>query len=168
MIEAIRAVIIRELDSFTREIELFPSDQLLWETIPGVSNSGGNLALHVAGNLQHFVGTVLGNTGYVRNRDAEFARRTGTRAEVTAELIRARQVVSSVLGQVPDEALSRTYPEPMANQQISTGLMFAHLVTHLAFHLGQVGYLRRALTGDGTTAGALSSASLAALAGTKS
>ena len=164
MIEAIRAVIIRELESFVREIELFPSDQSLWETIPGVSNSGGTLALHVAGNLQHFVGAVLGNTGYVRNRDAEFARRGATRSEVTAELIRARQVVSSVLGQVPDDSLNRTYPEPKANRQISTGLMFAHLVTHLAFHLGQAGYLRRALTGDSTSAGGVSSASLTALA----
>jgi DinB superfamily len=176
MIEAFRAVIIRELDSFIREIELFPSDQLLWETLPGVSNSGGNLAVHVAGNLQHFVGAVLGNTGYIRNRDAEFAQRTGTRAEVIAELIRARQVVSSVLGELPEEALNRAYPDEAlnraypalkANQQVSTGPMFAHLATHLAFHLGQVGYLRRALTGDSTTSGAVSSASLATLAGTR-
>jgi len=166
MIEAIRAVIIRELESFIREIELFPNDQLLWETIPGVSNSGGNLGVHVAGNLQHFVGAVLGNTGYIRNRDAEFAQRSGTRAEVIAELVRARQVVSSVLSRIPDETLSRTYPELKANQQLSTGLMFAHLATHLAFHLGQVGYLRRVLTGDSTTTGAVSSASLATLAGT--
>jgi hypothetical protein len=52
----------------------------------------------VAGNLQHFIGSVLGNTGYVRDRAAEFARRSGNRAEVIAELTRARQVVISVLG----------------------------------------------------------------------
>jgi hypothetical protein len=36
------------------------------------------------------------------------------------------------------------------------------LSAHLAFHLGQAGYLRRALTGDGRTSG---SVGLEALAG---
>ena len=165
MKEALRAVIIRELESFAREIELFPDDQLVWQTVPGITNSSGNLALHVAGNLQHFVGHVLGGTGYVRNRDAEFARRTGSRAEVVAEITRAREVVSTVLGRLSDDALDRTYPEPIQGRQLSTGTFLVHLATHLAFHLGQVGYLRRALTGDSTSAGAVSSASLTVLAG---
>ena len=162
---AVRAVINRELESFAREIELFPDDQLLWQTVPGITNSSGNLAMHVAGNLQHFVGNVLGSTGYVRERDAEFARRTGTRAQVVAEIMRAREVVSTVLGGLSDDTLIRTYPEPIAGRQLSTGTFLVHLATHLAFHLGQVGYLRRALTGDSTTAGAVSSASLTRLAG---
>ncbi|MEP7324325.1 MAG: DinB family protein [Gemmatimonadota bacterium] len=166
MIEAIRAVLIRELEAFAREIELYPDDHSLWQTVPGVPNSGGNLGLHVAGNLLHFVGAVLGGTGYTRNRDLEFARRDGTRAEVVAELTQARDVVIAVLGRFPEETLNQAYPEAKANQRLSTGLMLQHLVTHLAFHLGQTGYLRRALTGDKTSSGALSSASLATLAGT--
>ena len=69
------------------------------------------------------------------------------------------------LGGLPDEELSRAFPDLKANQQLSTGLMLLHLATHLAFHLGQVGYLRRTLTGDSTSAGAVSSVSLATLAG---
>lgn len=167
MMTSIRAVLVRELEAFAREIDLFPDDQLLWQTVPGIGNSSGNLGLHVAGNIQHFIGAVLGNSGYVRDRDAEFARRSGTRAEVIAELARARQVASTVLGQLPEEALGRTFPERKANQEVSTSLMLLHLATHLAFHLGQAGYLRRALTGDNTSAGGLSSASLVTLAATK-
>ncbi|HEV8123531.1 MAG TPA: DUF1572 family protein [Gemmatimonadales bacterium] len=167
MMNSIRAVLVRELEAFAREIDLYPDDTLLWETVPGILNSSGVLGLHVAGNLQHFIGSVLGNTGYVRDRAAEFARRSGTRAEVIAELTRARQVVISVLGRLPDDSLTQTFPERKANQDISTALMLLHLATHLAFHLGQAGYLRRALTGDSTSAGGLSSASLVTIAAPK-
>jgi hypothetical protein len=63
--------------------------------------------------------------------------------------------------------LTQTFPERKANQDISTALMLLHLATHLAFHLGQAGYLRRALTGDSTSAGGLSSASLVTIAAPK-
>ena len=45
----------------------------LWQTMPGLTNTAGNLALHVAGNLQHYVGTELGNTAYKRDRNLEFS-----------------------------------------------------------------------------------------------
>src|SRR5678815_2545300 len=81
----LRIVIGRE-GALQREIELFPDDELLWKTPPGIANSAGNLALHVCGNLQYFVGAVLGETGYVRDRPLEFSRRSGTRAELVREL----------------------------------------------------------------------------------
>ena len=46
-------LLVRELRGFEREIELVPSDDLLWKTVPGISNSVGNLATHVCGNLHH-------------------------------------------------------------------------------------------------------------------
>src|SRR6186713_2326213 len=72
---SIAALLQRELAGFEREIGLFPDDETLWRTMPGVPNSAGNLALHVAGNLQHFVGAVLGGSAYVRDRNGEFSRR---------------------------------------------------------------------------------------------
>lgn len=81
MIEGLQTLLVRELNGFAKEIEMFPDDELMWTAMPGVTNSAANLAWHVCGNLQHFVGTVLGGTGYVRNREAEFGRRSGSRAE---------------------------------------------------------------------------------------
>jgi hypothetical protein len=160
MRDAVRLVLIRELDSFAREVELFPDDTVLWKTLPGISNSAGNLALHAAGNLQHFIGAVLGATGYVRDREAEFNRRSGTREELKAELAKAREVVDRVLNRISDDDLRAVYPEPIRDRRLVTGDFMLHLATHLAFHLGQIGYLRRAVTGDATSSGPVSNAVL--------
>ena len=153
----------RDIDAFSREIELFPTDQLPWVTLPGLTNSAGNLALHVAGNLQHFVGAILGGSGYVRNRELEFSRREGTRAEVVAGLAQARAIVDTVLTRLSDDDLTLPYPELLGGRRLVTGDFLLHLSSHLAFHLGQAGYLRRALTGETTTSGAISYAVLASV-----
>lgn len=163
MREALRTLLLRDLDSFRREVELYPDDQTLWASLPGVSNAGGNLALHAAGNLLHFIGAILGRTGYVRNRDIEFSRRSGTRTEVVAELNRAREAVGAVLEKLTEGDLAQPYPELVNNRRFITGDFLLHLATHLAFHLGQAGYLRRGLTGDATSSGAMSNAVLASV-----
>jgi hypothetical protein len=148
-------LLTRELDGFKRELELFPDDQSVWRTVPGVTNSAGNLALHVAGGLQYLIGEVLGGTGYVRNRDAEFGRRSGARSELIAELDRTIAVVRSVLPQLSDSALAADFPEPVLGVTFRTGRFLLHLCAHAAFHLGQAGYLRRAMTGNPETSGPL-------------
>jgi hypothetical protein len=151
----IQALLTRELDGFRRELELFPDDDSMWRTVPGITNSAGNLALHVAGGLQYLIGAVLGRTGYVRNRDAEFSRRSGTRSEVIAELDRALAVVREVVPQLSRSALAAEFPEPVIGTRLPTGRFLLHLCAHAAFHLGQAGYLRRAMIGDSTTSGPL-------------
>ena len=64
---------VRELKGFERELALFPDEALIWKTMAGITNPAGTLTLHVCGNLQHFIGHVLGQTAYVRNRDYEFS-----------------------------------------------------------------------------------------------
>jgi uncharacterized damage-inducible protein DinB len=148
-------LIRRDLAAFEREVALFPDDGALWRTLPGIANSAGNLALHVAGNLRHFAGAVLGGTGYVRDREAEFGRRSGPRTEVAAELRAALADLEAVLPDLSEEALAAPFPVAVAGVQPPAGRLLIHLAAHLAFHLGQAGYLRRALTGDGRSAGAM-------------
>lgn len=152
----VQRMLRRELETFRRELELFPDDETVWKTIPGVTNSAGNLALHVAGNLQHFVGAVLGGTGYTRDREREFGRRSGTRREVIGEIDAALRVVDDVLPRVPAARLAEEFSEAVAGVRVPTGLFLLHLATHAAFHLGQAGYLRRALTGNGASSGGVS------------
>jgi hypothetical protein len=143
----------RELETFAREVELFPDEESLWKTLPGITNSAGNLARHVCGNLKHYVGHVLGGTGYVRNRDAEFAARQGARRDVAQELRETRDVVGAVMARVTEAALLAPFPEPVGGVTPRCDIFLMHLCSHLAFHMGQAGYLRRVLTADGRTAG---------------
>ncbi len=146
----------RDLRCFIREVEAFPDDAALWRTLPGLRNSAGNLALHVAGNLRTYVGSVLGGTGYLRDREGELSRREGSRAEVIAALEGAMLEVELGLQAVTEAALAAPFPMAVGGLQPATGRFLVHLASHLAFHLGQAGYLRRALTGDATSTGGMS------------
>jgi DinB superfamily len=145
--------LVRELEGVKRELALFKDDASVWNTIPGITNSAGNLALHLAGNLQYFIGAVLGRTGYVRNRELEFGRKSGSRAEIYAELDAAIAVVGKVLPSISDAVLDQEFPEAVMGSKFRTGTFLVHLVAHAGFHLGQAGYLRRVVTGDATSSG---------------
>lgn len=144
-------VITRELQALRREIETYPSEEDLWQVRPGITNPGGNLALHLAGNLQYFLGNVLGKNGYVRNRDAEFGNKDVPRAELLREIDNALAAVQTGMGKLTEADLAKPYPEAVGGVKSTTGAFLAHFATHLAYHLGQVDYHRRILTGEGKT-----------------
>jgi uncharacterized damage-inducible protein DinB len=143
-----------------RELDLFDDESALWRTTPGVSNSVGNLAAHVAGNIRHYIGWVLGGVTYVRDRDAEFTRRDGSRLDLHAELDAAIGAVRQVVPRLDDGRLDAPYPDPPDGTSASTRRFLMHLCTHTSFHLGQAGYLRRLLTGDRRSTDTLTSARL--------
>ena len=154
---ALRTMIIRELGAVKRELDAYPDDASVWRAIPGVTNSGGTLALHLAGNLQHFFGAILGRDGYKRDRDSEFARRDIPRTELVAGIDASIKSVERTLNTLTDETLASAYPEPIAKRTIATSTFLVHLATHLAYHLGQINYHRRAVTGDSRTVDSVSS-----------
>ena len=152
MIHALLSLLRRDLDTLSRELALYPDDASLWKDVPGQPTSGGNLALHLVGNLRHFVGAVLGGTGYVRTRDLEFSTKGLTRAEVMAFVALAKAEVEGTLGALDPTRLTEAFPEEIRGVRLATGLVLQHLATHLAFHLGQLDYHRRAATGDRASA----------------
>lgn len=149
--ETIRTLFLRELGALRREIEAYSDERLLWETPGGITNSAGNLALHLCGNLQHFIGARLGDTGYVRDRDAEFARRNVSRADILAEIDAASAAVRRAFERINDDDFSKPFPELIFKMTIPTGEWLTHLVAHLGYHVGQIDYHRRLVTGDPTT-----------------
>lgn len=149
----VRAVLLRDLASLRQELEAYPDESQLWATPAGISNSAGTLALHCAGNLQHFIGTCLGGTGYLRDREGEFGRREAPRTELVADLEAAAQVVERVLSGLDPSRLDGDFPVDFKGRTIPTGRFLLHLATHLAYHLGQVDYHRRVVTGQGALAG---------------
>jgi uncharacterized damage-inducible protein DinB len=152
-------LLARDLEGLQREVELFPDDHTLWSTGPGVTNSAGNLARHIAGNLRYFIGDALGGIRYRRDREAEFGARSGSRREIIEEVGRALTVVHDVLPGVTPAQLAAPF-EAHPGIRVSTQRFLLHLCTHTAFHVGQVGYLRRLLTGDSRTTNTVSSSRL--------
>ena len=152
----------RELRSLRLELEAYPDEQLLWALPAGLPNSAGTLALQLAGNLRHYVGALLGGTGYLRNRDEEFSARDVPRAVLLEQLAEAERVIASTLPGLSEEQMSRPFPEKIRDQQLRTDEFLLQLAVHLAYHLGQVSYHRRVVTGDVRGVGALSAAELVA------
>ena len=133
----------RDLGNLENEISLYPTDESLWIVAGGISNSGGNLALHLCGNLNHFIGAQLGHTGYVRERDKEFSQK-GLSKETLIQQIKATQsAVSQTLGQLTGADLEQTFPLEVLGKRWQTGAFLTHLFAHLNYHLGQVNYHRR-------------------------
>jgi uncharacterized damage-inducible protein DinB len=148
---------LRDLATFREQLLAYPDERDLWKLAPGLRNSAGTLALHVAGNLRYFVGAQLGHTAYARDRDAEFARRDVPRAELLDEIDRAMQDVEDGFAEMSDEPLAGPYPlELPGGLRLSTGTFLMHLATHLAYHLGQVDFHRRFTTGQTGSIRALS------------
>ena len=144
----VQTLITRELRAVKRELEAYPDDASVWRPIPGIPNTGGTLALHVSGNVQHFFGAVLGRDGFRRNRDAEFARRDVPRPELIAGIDAAIASVERTMPGVSGDSLAAPYPEQIAKRTVPSAYFVIHLVSHLAYHLGQLDYHRRAVSGD--------------------
>lgn len=143
----ISTILTRDLRALRRELEAYADERDIWRIQPGISNSAGNLALHLAGNLQYFIGTVLNGTGYVRDRDAEFNRRDVPRAELLRQVDAAIAAVA-LLSRVSDADLAKPFPLPVAGVTLATGEFMIHLAAHFTWHLGQIDYHRRLLTGQ--------------------
>jgi uncharacterized damage-inducible protein DinB len=137
----------RDLKKLVEEISLYKDDESLWIVKPGISNSAGNLSLHLIGNLNHFIGAILGNTGFIRERDKEFSSKNISRNEIISELKKTIQIINNTLAGLSGEDLEVIYPLEMFGKKINTSWMLIHLITHLNYHLGQINYHRRFISG---------------------
>ncbi|MBK7939144.1 MAG: DUF1572 family protein [Lewinellaceae bacterium] len=133
----------RDLRKLKEEIGLYSDEMDLWLVKAGISNSAGNLCLHLIGNLNHFIGAVLGQTGYIRDRDHEFAAKGVPRDVLLTRLDETIAVVKNVLQELPETHLEEDFPVEKRGQIVKTDHMLVHLFGHLSYHLGQVNYHRR-------------------------
>ncbi|MEM8895668.1 MAG: DUF1572 family protein [Bacteroidota bacterium] len=142
-LETLNALFQRDLNKLIEELKAY-DEKLLWEVKDGVLNSGGNLALHLNGNLQYFIGTVLGETGYVRERDKEFSLKNVPVADIIKDVEVTKKVIADTLLQKLDETkLDDTYPVKIRPEEFTVRAFLFHLYGHLSWHLGHINYLRR-------------------------
>ena len=143
--ETLSLLFSRDLQKAANEIKAYKKDENIWHTDGQISNSAGNLALHICGNLQHFIGAILGDTGYVRERDREFSDKDQAQNKLIELIWYTEEVVIDVLKGLDDEKLTTEYPIGVAGRKWKTDAFLLHLLSHLNYHLGQINYHRRLL-----------------------
>lgn len=145
MIPSMIKLFERDLSKLEEEIQLYPDEVSLWRIAGEIKNSGGNLCLHLCGNLRHFLGSILGATGYTRNRDHEFSARDIPMQELVAEIQKTKQDVLTTLEGLHANVLDHEYPLQVFGYPMTTTFFLVHLSSHLTYHLGQINYHRRLL-----------------------
>lgn len=133
----------RDLNKLETEIRQYPDDASLWTVRGEITNSAGNLCLHLCGNLQNYIGALLGNTGYQRNRPLEFSATGLTRENLLQEIQRTKHAVITTLKRTDQSSLDKLYPEEVLGYPMTTGFFLTHLFGHFGYHLGQINYHRR-------------------------
>jgi len=146
--ESLQSLYTRDLNKLKLEIESYQNEESIWKTDKSISNSAGNLCLHLVGNLNHFIGAQLGNSGYIRNRELEFSLKNVPRAKLIEKVEDTLKAVTSTLDTLSSEDLKKDYPLEALGYTMTTEYFLIHLFGHLSYHLGQINYHRRLLDGE--------------------
>lgn len=137
----------RSLGQLKEQLDGMPEEQL-WQTKAGIINPCGVLVQHLVGNLNHYIGTALGHTGYVRKRDEEFRKSDKTKEELLQAIADLQEMLKSLLPSLEADDFSASYPAEFPFE-CTTEEALVHLHGHLSYHLGQFNYLRRMLDKKG-------------------
>ncbi len=145
LIESFKSLIVRDLLKLKQEVESYKDESKLWIIDAGISNSAGNLCLHLIGNINHFVGAVLGNTGYVRNRDLEFSQKNIPVEVLATQIDDTVGAAENTFDRLSDKTLQEKFPLLYHDEEVTTFFMLTHIISHFDYHLGQINYHRRLL-----------------------
>ncbi|HNP23419.1 MAG TPA: DinB family protein [Panacibacter sp.] len=143
LLENLELLFARDLEKLKTEISSYKDENNLWQIRAGILNSGGNLALHLVGNLKHFVGLVLGEFSYSRERDKEFSNKNIPVADIIRSIDETITVVTATLSKLTHDDIARIYPQKPLGTEMTTANFLLHLYAHLNYHLGQINYHRR-------------------------
>ncbi|MCS7035220.1 MAG: DinB family protein [Saprospiraceae bacterium] len=121
-----------------RALEELPEEHL-WRRPNEASNSVGNLLLHLCGNIRQYIYSGLGGQPDVRERDAEFAARSGpSKAELWAKLEHTVREACDIIRQTDDDNLLRV--RRVQGFQLSGIGIVLHVVEHYSYHTGQIAF----------------------------
>ena len=144
MIETFIKLFSRDLEALSVEVNEYSDEKQLWHIEKNIKNSAGTLTLHICGNLQHFIGATLGNTGFVRDRESEFIKKV-SRTELLSEIEKTKSIVINTLNNLPHYRLKDNFPLDVFGHEMTIEFFLMHLHGHLTYHLGQINYHRRLL-----------------------
>jgi len=145
-IEASR-VFIREdyMPKLVRCVEQMSEEDLWWRPNE-ISNSAGNLILHLCGNMRQWIVSSIGGAEFNRDRDREFsARGPVAKTELIANLKLVTSAVDQTLAGLKDERMLQRLK--IQKYDVSTLQAIYHVVEHFGYHLGQILYIFKLRTG---------------------
>lgn len=145
LLSTLQEIFFRDINRLKSEMELYQNEADIWRVEKQISNSAGNLCLHLIGNLNAFIGAALGKTNYVRNRALEFSEKGVPRTELLNKIDETILVVNQTLQQLSEDDLKKDFPVLVFEEKTTTEFFLVHLATHLTYHLGQINYHRRLL-----------------------
>lgn len=145
IIESINEIFQRDLKKLKGEMSRYTSEDKMWNVDKEITNSAGNLCYHLIGNLNHFIGAVLGNTGYVRQRDLEFSSKDIPLVQLLKDIDEVSGIIETTLSNIDVSELEEEYPIQVFKAKMTKGYFLVHLASHLNYHLGQINYHRRLL-----------------------
>jgi hypothetical protein len=145
LIETLKIIFERDLSKLRAEIDLYQNEDKIWYVESSISNSAGNLCLHLIGNLNTYIGAQIGKTDYIRLRELEFSLKNIPKAELLERIDDTMKVVSESLDKLNEEDLKKEYPILVFDKKTNYDYFLVQLTTHLAYHLGQINYHRRLL-----------------------
>jgi uncharacterized damage-inducible protein DinB len=128
------------------------TEDQFWQKPFSFGNSFGHLVLHLTGNLNYYIGAEIGGTGYIRDRDREFAepKRIPKAEAMKAFRDAIAMVTRTAQAQSPEDWTKRytAVREETAGNRFN---IFLRCATHLHHHAGQMNYLCFELAGEKTT-----------------
>jgi uncharacterized damage-inducible protein DinB len=145
IIETLKTLYSRELHKLKAEIELYQNEKRIWHFEKSISNSAGNLCLHLTGNLNAYIGAGLAKTSYTRHRELEFSLKDIPKAELIKKVEETILVVEKGLNSLSDDQMKDNFPVVIWDKATEMEYTLVHLITHVSYHLGQINYHRRLL-----------------------
>ena len=116
-LEAIKSLFHRDLNRLKKEIEAYSDETKMWEVGQAISNSGGNLSLHLVGNLKTYIGNGLAEIGYVRQRDLEFSAKNIPKETLLKQIEETIEVVQDALNKITNDQMDQN----LSNSHLGRG-----------------------------------------------
>lgn len=123
------------------------SEEEVWWRPNDVSNSIGNLIIHLAGNARQWILSGVAGEADVRDREGEFRLREGLDSAALNRLLTATLVdVDRRLETLDHGSLQDR--RTVQGREMSVLEVIYHVVEHFAMHTGQIIYITKLRTGE--------------------
>ena len=123
------------------------NEKQIWLRPNEVSNSIGNILLHLCGNITQYIISALGVQPDIRERDKEFSAKTGyNKDELQNKLTSTVEQAVIIIRNSDEYRLMKIYPVQGFN--LSGIAIIVHVTEHFSHHTGQIIFWTKLLSGN--------------------